>query len=105
MIRHLLTAPNVLFGDASLYFKEVRDELEHPYFPEVVLGWRERKPEVVSLTDTYMDYSLHELPLVNQSLGADTNENPTESANQIVDLIQRYLALFPHERASLSAVL
>lgn len=105
LIRHLLTAPNVLFGDANLYFKEVRDELEHPYFPEVVLGWRERKPELVSLTDTYMDYSLHELPLANQSLGADTNENPTESANQIVDLIQRYLALFPHERASLSAVL
>ena len=105
LIRHLLTAKNVLFGDATLYFKEVRDELEHPYFPEVVLGWRERKPELVSLTDAFMDYSLHELPLANQSLGADTNENPVESANQIVELIQRYLALFPHEQASLSAVL
>lgn len=105
LIRHLITAPNVLFGDANLYFKEVRDELGHPYFPEVVLGWRERKPELVSLTDSYMDYSLHELPLVNQSLGADTNENPTESAKQIVDQIQRYLTLFPHEQASLSAVL
>ena len=94
LIRHLLTAPNVLFGDANLYFKEIRDELDHPYFPEVVLGWRERKPELVSLTDTFMDYSLHKLPLVNQTLGADTNENPTQSANQIVDLIQRYLALF-----------
>lgn len=105
LIRHLLTAPNVLFGDANLYFKEIRDELDHPYFPEVVLGWRERKPELVSLTDTFMDYSLHELPLVDQTLGADTNENPTQSANQIVDLIQRYLALFPHEQANLSAVL
>jgi len=105
LVRHLLTAPNVLFGDANLYFKEVRDELEHPYFPEVALAWRERKPELVSVTDTHMDYSLHELPLVNQSLGADTNENPTESANQIVDMIQRYLVLFPHEQASLSAVL
>ncbi len=105
LIRHLLTAPNVLFGDANLYFKEFRDELEHPYFPEIVLGWRERKPELISLTDTYMDYSLHELPLVNQSLGADTNENPMQTASQIVELIQRYLALFPHEQASLSAVL
>lgn len=105
VIRHLLTARDVLFGDATLYFKEIRNELEHPYFPEIVLGWRERKPELVSLTDTYMDYSLHELPLVDQSLGADTNENPTESANRIVDLIQRYLTLFPHERANLSAVL
>src|SRR5208283_4178940 len=35
LVRHLLKAPNVLFGDASLYFKEMREELEHPYFPEV----------------------------------------------------------------------
>lgn len=105
LIRHLLTAPVVLFGDINLYFKEVRDELAHPYFPEVALGWRERKPELVALTDSHMDYSLHELPLVNRSLGADTNENPTESANQIVEQVQRYLTLFPHEQASLSAVL
>ncbi len=105
LIRHLLTAPVVLFGDINLYFKEVRDELAHPYFPEVALGWRERKPVLVALTDSHMDYSLHELPLVDRSLGADTNENPTESAKQIVDQVQRYLALFPHEQASLSAVL
>lgn len=105
LVRHLLKAPNVLFGDANLYFKEIRDELEHPYFPEVALGWRERKAELLSLTDTFMDYSLHELPLVNKLLGADTNENPSDTAGQIVELIQRYLTLFPHEQASLSAVL
>lgn len=105
LIRHLLKAPNVLFGDASLYFKEMRDELEHPYFPEIALGWRERKAELLSITDSWMDYSLHELPLVDDAVGADTNENPAQSANQIVDMIQRYLALFPHEQANLSAVL
>lgn len=105
LIYHLLTAPTVLFGDAHLYFKEVGDELEHPYFPEIVLGWRERKPELLSLSDTYMDYSLHELPLTNHALGADTNENPSQSARDIVDLVQRYLALFPHEQANMSAVL
>lgn len=105
LIQHLLTAPNVLFGDAHLYFKEVGDELEHPYFPEIVLGWRERKAELLSLTDAYMDYSLHELPLTNHALGADTNENPSQSARDIVDMVQRYLALFPHEGANLSTVL
>jgi DNA segregation ATPase FtsK/SpoIIIE, S-DNA-T family len=105
LIKHLLKAPNVLFGDASLYFKEMRDELEHPYFPEVALGWRERKPELLCMTDTCMDYSLQELPLVDDGLSADTNENPTQSANQIVDMVQRYLALFPHEQGNLSAVL
>jgi len=80
LIQHLLKAPNVLFGDASLYFKEMRDELEHPYFPEIALGWRERKPELLSMTDTCMDYSLHELPLADDGLSADTNENPAQSA-------------------------
>lgn len=105
LVRHLLKAPNVLFGDASLFFKEVRDELEHPFFPEVVVGWRERKPELLAVTDTWLDYSIHELALFDEALGTDTNENPTHSATQIVDMIQRYLALFPHEQANLSAVL
>lgn len=105
LIHHLLKAPSVLFGDASLYFKEIRDELEHPYFPEIALGWRERKPELLSMSDTCMDYSLHELPLADDGLSGDTNENPAQSANQIVEMVQRYLALFPHEQANLSAVL
>ena len=79
LVRHLLKAPTVLFGDASLYFKEMRDELEHAYFPEITLGWRERKAELLSITDSWMDYSLHELPLVDDAIGADTNENPTKA--------------------------
>jgi S-DNA-T family DNA segregation ATPase FtsK/SpoIIIE len=105
LVHHLLKAPNVLFGDASLYFKEMREVLEHPYYPEITLGWRERKPELLSMTDTYMDYSLHELPMADDAVDTDTNENPTQSANQIVEMIQRYLALFPHEQANLSTVL
>ena len=105
LVHHLLKAPNVLFGDANLYFKEMREVLEHPYYPEISLGWRERKPELLSVTDTYMDYSLHELPMADDAANADTNENPTQSANQIVEMIQRYLALFPHEQANLSTVL
>jgi DNA segregation ATPase FtsK/SpoIIIE, S-DNA-T family len=105
LVRHLLKAPNILFGDTTLFFKEMCDELEHPYFPEIVIGWRERKPELLSLSDTCLDYSLHEMPLADDGVSADTNENPAHSANQIVEMIQRYLALFPHEQANLSAVL
>ena len=105
LVKHLLTTKNVLFGDAKLFFKELRDEQQHPYYPELVLGWRERMPELLSLSDTFLDHSLHELPVNNVSAGTDTNENPLESATQIVEMIQRYLALFPHERANLSTVL
>jgi len=105
LIRHLLRAESVLFGDASLFFKEMRDELNCAYYPEVAVGWRQRKPEILALTDTYLDNTLHELPLVDREESADTNENPAESAQQIVEMIQRYLTLFPHEQANLSAVL
>lgn len=105
VIRTLLTSDSVLFGDPALYFKEMKDELEHPYYPELALGWRERKPELLSLTDSFLDYSLHELPLRGEALDSETNENPVPIANEIVDLLQRYLILFPHEKANLSAVL
>jgi len=105
LLDHLLTAPSILFGDPALYFKEMKDELQHPYYPELALGWRERKPELLSVTDSLMDYTLHELPLRGLSQESETNENPVQAANQIVDMVQRYLTLFPHERANLSTVL
>jgi S-DNA-T family DNA segregation ATPase FtsK/SpoIIIE len=105
LVSHLLTAENVLFGDAKLFFKELRDEQQHPHYPEVIIGWREKKPELLALTDALLDYSLHELPIADDAHGADTNENPVESATQIVEMIRRYLALFPHEKSNLSAVL
>lgn len=104
LIERLLTATSVTFGDPALFFKELRDELQHPYYPELALGWRERKPELLSITDSCMDYSLHELPL-RDGEDSETNENPSQAASQIVEMVQRYLELFPHERANLSAVL
>ncbi len=105
LVEHLLTAENVLFGDAKLFFKELRDEQQHPHYPEIMVGWRDRKPELLGLSDSLLDYSLHELPIADDTNGSDTNENPLESAGQIVDMIRRYLALFPHERSNLATVL
>ncbi len=105
LLDHLLKAPAILFGDPALYFKEMKDELQHAYYPELALGWRERKPELLSLTDSVADYTLHELPLRGASQESETNESPVQTANQIVDMVQRYIALFPHERANLSTVL
>ena len=105
LVRHLLTTDNILFGDAKLFFKEMFAAEQHPYYPEIVLGWRERKPELLALTDSFLDYSLHELPIAEGSSGGDTNENPAESADRIVEMIRRYLSLFPHEKTNLSIVL
>lgn len=105
LLRHLLTADEVFFGDPPLFFKELEQELAHPYYPEVVLGWHEQKPELLSLTDHHLDYSLHEAPVINNDGFDDTNESPSETSTLIVDLTKRFLSLYPHERANLSVVL
>ena len=105
LLRHLLTAEDVFFGDALLFFKELKAELEHPYYPEIVLGWHDKKPEMLSLTDHHLDYSLHESPVISNDGYDDTNESPTETSTLIVELTKRFLSLYPHERANLSVVL
>jgi DNA segregation ATPase FtsK/SpoIIIE, S-DNA-T family len=105
LLKYLLTADEVLFGDPPLFFKQLQDELAHPYYPEIVLGWQTTKPELLSLTDYHLDYSLHEAPVVSNDGYDDTNESPAETSSLIVDLTKRYLDLYPHERANLSVVL
>ena len=105
LIRHLLTADDVFFGDAPLFFKELKQELVHPFYPEIVLGWLATKPELLSLTDHHLDYSLHEAPVISNDGYDDTNESPLETSALIVDLTKRFLSLYPHERTNLSVVL
>jgi S-DNA-T family DNA segregation ATPase FtsK/SpoIIIE len=105
LVRHLLTAPEVFFGDTRLYFKDLAQEISHPFYPEVVLGWWGDKPELMVTTDALLDYTLHESPVINDTEPDDTNENPTTGSNCVLELVQRYLALHPHEHANLSVVL
>ncbi len=105
LIKHLLTADDVFFGDPPLFFKELKEELSHPYYPEIAIGWHDRKPELLSITDYYLDYSLHESPVISNNGFDDTNESPAETSTLIVDLTKRYLSLYPHEQANLSVVL
>jgi len=105
LVRHLLTADAVVFGDPGLFFKELEQELSHPYYPEAVLGWHANKPELLTLTDFYLDYSLHESPVISNDGLDDTNESPAETSELILELTKRFLFLYPHERANLSVVL
>jgi S-DNA-T family DNA segregation ATPase FtsK/SpoIIIE len=106
LINHLLTTSEVRFGDTGrLFFKDLKEELEHPFYPEVVLGWHDRSPELLSLSDTCADYSLHESPQIGKFSLDETSENPTEASKRITELVDRYLKLHPHESANLSVVL
>ncbi len=105
LVRHLLTSEEVFFGDPRLYFKDLAQELAHPFYPEVVIGWQENKPEILVLSDTLLDYTLRESPIIGEDGPEDTNENPLEGSNCVLDLVQRYLSLHPHEQANMSVVL
>ena len=105
LVRRLLTAEEVFFGDTRLFFKDLAQELCHPFYPEVVLGWQENRPELLALTDCVTDYSLHESPVLGADGIDDTNENPTDGANCVKELVDRYLALHPHEQSNMSVVL
>lgn len=105
LVKHLVRADSILFGDTKLYFEELDNELSHPFYPEVTLGWMKTRPELLILTDHHLDYSLHEPAVAPVDVYADTNENPTGSALRIIEILKRYLALHPHEQANLSVVL
>ena len=105
LLKHVLTADQIDFGDARLFFKDVVEMLEHPFYPEIVLGWRGNKAELLALSDVLADYTLHEPPVADDTAWEDTNENPAEAAEQVAELAERYLALYPHEYANFSVVL
>lgn len=105
VIKRLLTEKQIEFGDQRLYFQEMIRELEHPFYPEVVVGWTEREAHILSVTDTVGDYSLHEPPVLRKKRIAATNENPGPAASRVMELLEQYVKLHPHERANLSLVL
>lgn len=105
LVRHLLKTNEVFFGDTHLFFRDLAQELSHPFYPEVVLGWQGNKPELLVLSDTVQDYSLHESPILSDGAVDDTNENPASGSACVLELVQRYLALHPHEHANMSVVL
>lgn len=105
VIKYLLNTGNFEFGDSKLFFDELVQDIEHPYYPEVCLGFRGQEvPEILSLTDSLNDYSLMEMPIIKTSF-QETNEDPKEASGKLTSLIERYLELQPHEGANLGVVL
>lgn len=105
VIKYLLHTGNFEFGDSKLFFDELVQDIEHPYYPEVCLGFRGQEvPEILALTDSLNDYSLMEMPIIKTSF-QETNEDPKEASGKLSNLIERYLELQPHEGANLGVVL
>ncbi|MNR96921.1 DNA translocase SpoIIIE [compost metagenome] len=104
LVRHLLLAEQVNFGDSRLFFADIRDELSHPFYPEVAVGYSGAEAVLLVETSTVNDYSLMERP-VRGPTEAATDVDPADAARQIRQLVDRYLDLQPHERSNLSIML
>lgn len=105
LVQHLLATDEVYFGDTRLFFRDLERELAHPYYPELVLGWSGPRAELLVLSDTLHDYSLHEAPAIVHGSRDDTNENPSDGSACVFALVRKFLALHPHEHANMSVVL
>lgn len=105
LLNRLLSSENSHFSDPRLYFKEITEGLQHPYYPDLAIGWDEKEPKLLACTDHNLDYSLHENPLAEDDGLDETNESPKATAALVLDLIKKYLKLYPHEKANLSTVL
>ena len=104
LIRRLLSAKE-LAGDTRLFFKDLQRDLNHPLYPEITVIWTEASPEPLALSDVVQDYTLHEPPVLAPDGSDETNDSPAEGSACVLDLVRRYLALHPHERANMSVVL
>ncbi len=104
LLRYIISTPEVNFGDSRLFFADLRNELHHPYYPEICVGYQGQQPELLSVSDTVNDYSLMERPTRDES-DRTTNENPAEAADRLLGIIRRYVELLPHEKTNLRVVL
>lgn len=104
LFKHMLESDRIEVGDERMFFQELAQEISHPYYPEIAVGYSATDPMLLVVTDSLDDYSLAELP-VSASGIAKTNEDPAEGAQRVRDVVGRYLDLQPHENASLSVAL
>lgn len=104
LIVHIMKAEDVNFGDRRLFFSDLKSELEHPWYPEVAVGYAGSEPQLLAETSTLNEYSLMERPVRDPS-EASTDVDPREAARQIRQLLGRYLELQPHESSNLSIML
>lgn len=104
LTNYLLSDNDVNFGDSRLFFSDLREELGHPLYPEIAVGYDRAEPVLLAETGTVNDYSLFERPVRDPS-EAGTDVDPQEAARQIRGLLERYVDLQPHEASNLSIML
>lgn len=103
-INHVLGTKSLEFGDTGMFFKEFREHLVHPHAPELCVIDSSGRPTVLVVVSTLDEYSLAESPLGAPNQWRSQSD-PQASSKHLLDTVDRYLELQPHEIANLSVAL
>ena len=95
------------YEKAELHFETKASEFGGVYYPDVCIGFDERGPKLLAVTETINDYSLAEYLFHDVEALADValDENPEHAARRLADICSSYLDLLPHERANFSVLI
>lgn len=106
-IDSLLSKQPAYFSDwktGNLFFRDLREAMDAPLQPEVTVCWEGMEAKLLIASQSLEGYTLHEPPdhsRENRSFG----DSAKESVKTILDQIEEYLRLQPHERDNLSVLL
>jgi len=104
LVSYMLNSGKLLFGDRGIFIREFSAELAHAYYPEIAVLQKNGTPILLSEISTLNGYSLFERPVSN----GDTNQtdvDPFSAAKQVRELLEKYIALQPHEASKLNVLL
>ncbi len=106
-ISSLLSDQPFSFSDGktgNLFVREVREVTSTPLQREVTVCWDGMDPKPLVVSQSLGGYTLHE-PTYHSKESRSFEDNATESSKTIMEEVDEYLRLQPHERDNLSVLL
>jgi len=107
LIEQVLDATDEEVYRADLFFSQRGYELRSAYYPDVCLGLRDGKPDLLAASDSLGAYTLAEPPRRDRDRDVDDalDIEPGVAARCFAAVAEQYLDLLPHERSNFSVVL
>ena len=106
-IDNLLSEQPVCFSDwktGNLFFRDLHEAMKAPLLPEITVCWEGMEAKLLIVSQSLGSYTLQE-PHDHSKENRSFEDNAKDSAKTILDQVEEYLRLQPHERDNLSVLL
>ncbi|MBP7950546.1 MAG: DNA translocase FtsK [Verrucomicrobiales bacterium] len=109
-LTEILTPVALQFSDdrkGSLFIKDVKELCESPLLPDLTLAWSKLDAKLMSHSSHFGNYSIHQAE-DGKNIHAEaqaTAEDAREATQVIIEEVDDYLRLQPHERDNLAILL